>query len=532
MEEETFPRTFYRCSSMPSICDSDQNSPVWPVSPANPRKTGVDLQVIQAHHWHFLDDTFAPSPAYISSDFPKNDLKSYLEPSPFPAANVAVTTASNTMTTLSPRSSLSSSSLTSMTLSTTSGLSYSNSFKRPKRSSLKIPRRNHTISKIEYDSAAYNKNVSFDERQEAGAFDFLKLNGKRRAESFGDVVEQLNQNQGGSPEGFATRLKLLLSPRTSKKTTEHTTRRRKSEGETDHVHFMPETLNVREKLKAVDSLSRSKSHSDLQRPTVLELKTSPEDEQQQQPRSKSMKEERPSEIRALLKVSKNQVKQNRLSWTTQSAACEAKFSGSATSLISDGHVSRANTPTLSPTSSVIDISVKDLTSKDGCKCGYLSIKKLSGLKVKRYWCVLDGHRLYICAKDTKHVKQVVNLTTEHSVTRLEDSGGNSVRKKVGGGRQFELVPPNRNGSKRLAFVANTSEEAGDWIDQIDKVIKAIKRSSVLERLALDDNDGGILVRRDSWHSISSNKSPRNSETLFDLMFKEPAKPDLIRRLSR
>ena len=75
---------------------------------------------------------------------------------------------------------------------------------------------------------------------------------------------------------------------------------------------------------------------------------------------------------------------------------------------------------------------------------------------KKYWCALDGPTLYICAKDTKHIKLTHTVTPKHSVCK---DLGHHHKKSV---RYFDLVPPevpnnHSKQNKRLTFVANTSQ---------------------------------------------------------------------------
>ena len=199
---------------------------------------------------------------------------------------------------------------------------------------------------------------------------------------------------------------------------------------------------------------------------------------------------------------------------------DSKYRGSVTSLTSDIG-SGATTPT--PTTSkgiTFDISAKELMKRDTVRHnGTLEMKKTSGFKsYKRYWAVLDAHFLYLYSreKDSK-AKQVIDVTdcnvTEavasydlshhlHHSSSSANSNSNtptgnttsgsslnsssfreSLKKR--GGRSFELIF--NNGESRY-FAASNKDEADEWMRRIrkaaaDKVYEQLDR----DHLALEQD---------------------------------------------
>ena len=415
------------------------------------------------------------------------------------------------------QTSLSSSSLHSSTpaITTVTPASPSTSSMMVKQRSL--PKRNHTISSIKYDSSAYK--VSFN----LGGDDDDAFRGNREVEEDTDGTGNVVWRLPGTPP-------LSVHPKRKHRTSSHNE---------DIVHEEDDESD--QPNAQGPSIARSKSFSndvDWPKAGLQEDQEEGDNKPEEIPcKDGPLRGRRPlgsnklqlptSRTQSLRLSAPKSPRSARFSWTkdqnqdmtegTQqhhhhpSSLKDSKYRGSVTSLASDvGSGTTTPTPYMSSggkgaaaSNSVVpagctgfDISARELMQRPSVHhSGHLEMKKTSGTfkSYKRYWAVLDSNFLYLYGRERdSKAKQVIDVTgctltelmtvdaaeklaSASNSTSSSSSGSFRESLKKRGGRSFELV---FNTGESRYFAAATKEEAEEWMRKLKhaSTAKALYRS--------------------------------------------------------
>ena len=346
-----------------------------------------------------------------------------------------------------------------------------------------LPKRNHTISSIKYDSSAYK--VSFN------------LGGDVDDAFHHDDHETDMEAAGGSGGSIGNSNVVWRLPGTPPLT--HSKRKHRTSSQNDDTVHEEDDESDQPNAQG-PSIARSKSFSnDVDWPKA----GAEEDEKPKEKASKDSRGRRPVGSNKLqLPTSRTQSlrlsapgskspRSSRFSWTKEqnqdvpegssstkhhpqpSSLKDSKYRGSVTSLASDIG-SGPTTPTPFSTSSgkgqqsslvvtgtAFDISARELMQRTSVHhSGHLEMKKTSGTfkSYKRYWAVLDSNFLYLYGRERdSKAKQVIDVTgctltelmsvdaaeklasASNSSNSTSSSGSFRESLKKRGGRSFELV---------------------------------------------------------------------------------------------